>query len=103
MHCCLFVELMRRVTQAYILFTNNKKYYSLIVLQFLCHTYQLHLEPTKCRKKANLNRLVKPADLSQISPARSQLAKPADEEPQFGLGSTFYNQSINQSKIFKVA
>jgi len=28
-------------------FTKNKEYYSLIFLQFLCHTYQLQLEPAK--------------------------------------------------------
>jgi len=46
-------------------FTNNKQYYSLI----FCAT------PTNCTwnlqksRKANLSRLVKPADLSQILPA----------------------------------
>jgi len=57
-------------------------YYSLIFFAFLCHSYQLHtLERAKKSQKANLSRLVKPADLSQFSPAIAsrQLAKPSDE------------------------
>ena len=68
---------MRRVTQvACIFFTNNKHYYSLIIfLQFLCQVgLHLPIAPETCKKvvKANLCRLVKPADLRKISPA-SQL------------------------------
>jgi len=37
---------MKRVTQVAYIFQNNKQYYSLF-LQFLCQTYQLHLEPAK--------------------------------------------------------
>ena len=32
------------------LFTNNKQYFSLNLLQFLCHTYKMHLKPAKSRK-----------------------------------------------------
>ena len=58
------------VTQvAYIFFTNNKQYYSLIF--FAIFVPHLLIGPGTCKKvvKANLSRLVKPADLSQISPA----------------------------------
>ena len=59
---------MRQVLKVpYIYSQTIIQYYSLNLLQFLCHTYQLHVEPAKSRKKANLSLLVSHADLSWIS------------------------------------
>jgi len=38
--------------------SNNKQYYLVTLLQFLCHTYQLHPEPAnRIREKATLSGL----------------------------------------------
>jgi len=54
---------MRRVIQvAYIYLQTINSIIHYFFVQFLCNTYQLHLEPAKKSQKANLSRLVKPAD-----------------------------------------